>query len=238
MHGLIEFAMWAGLLEIARNPMSLVQNKEAMKKVLNPGAFQRRSSIPLLKELPEPFATTALVSICLGLRISEALGLQWGDVDWFGSKLTIQRGMVNQRADEVKTSGSAKTFQLTPELLGRLKVLRQRAISVDPAHWVFASPIKLGRLPYSYTYVCLVLNQAATKAELGHMGTHTFRHTYRLWLDAVGTGMAVQQKMMRHADIRTTFNIYGDIVTDEMTAAGIKVAEMAFGPPERKQSAA
>jgi hypothetical protein len=40
--------------------------------------------------------------------------------------------------------------------------------------------------------------------------------------------VAVQQKMMRHADIRTTMNIYGDVVTEEMTAAGIKVAQMAF----------
>ena len=54
------------------------------------------------------------------------------------------------------------------------------------------------------------------------------RHTYRSWLDAVGTPVAVQQKMMRHADIRTTFNIYGDVVTDEMTTASSKVAQLAF----------
>jgi hypothetical protein len=29
---------------------------------------------------------------------------------------------------------------------------------------------------------------------LGHLGTHAFRHTYRSWLDAVGTPIAVQQK--------------------------------------------
>jgi integrase len=39
----------------------------------------------------------------------------------------------------------------------------------------------------------------------------------------------VQQKMMRHSDIRTTMNIYGDVVTDEMSAAGLKVAGLAFG---------
>jgi integrase len=44
----------------------------------------------------------------------------------------------------------------------------------------------------------------------------------------VGTSVAVQQKMMRHADIRTTMNIYGDVVTDEMTTAGINVAQLAF----------
>jgi hypothetical protein len=44
----------------------------------------------------------------------------------------------------------------------------------------------------------------------------------------VGTSIAVQQKMMRHADIRTTMNIYGDVVTDEMTTAGVKVSQLAF----------
>jgi hypothetical protein len=38
-------------------------------------------------------------------------------------------------------------------------------------------------------------------------------------LDAVGTPIAVQQKLMRHTDIRTTLNIYGDVVTDESSAS-------------------
>ena len=36
------------------------------------------------------------------------------------------------------------------------------------------------------------------------LGTQAFRHTYRRRLNAVGTPIAVQQKLMRHADIRTT----------------------------------
>jgi integrase len=62
----------------------------------------------------------------------------------------------------------------------------------------------------------------------GKLGTHAFRHTYRSWLDAVGTPIAVQQKLMRHSDIRTTMNIYGDIVTDEMSQAHSKVVGLAL----------
>jgi hypothetical protein len=51
----------------------------------------------------------------------------------------------------------------------------------------------------------------------------------------VGTPVAVQQKMMRHADIRTTFNIYGDVVTDEMSAASRKVAHLAFRSQEGEE---
>jgi|SRR5450631_2743965 integrase len=50
----------------------------------------------------------------------------------------------------------------------------------------------------------------------------------RSWLDAVGTPIAVQQKLMRHSDIRTTLNIYGDVVTDEMAQAHSKIVGLAL----------
>jgi integrase len=149
-------------------------------------------------------------------------------VDWLGSTLCVQRGIVEQVVADVKTEGSARTFSLTSELLERLKSCKQRSDFSGAEDWIFASPIKLGRLPYSYTGVWRELERAAEAAKIGHLGTHSFRHTHRSWLDAVGTSIAVQQKMMRHADIRTTMNIYGDVVTDEMTTAGIKVAQLAF----------
>jgi len=62
---------------------------------------------------------------------------------------------------------------------------------------------------------------------MAHVSTHSMRHTYRSWLDAVGTPVAVQQKLMRHADIRTTMNTYGDVVTDEMARSASKVAGLA-----------
>jgi hypothetical protein len=37
--------------------------------------------------------------------------------------------------------------------------------------------------------------------------------------------------MMRHADIRTTLNIYGDVVTDEMERAHHKVVGRALNGP-------
>jgi len=93
---------------------------------------------------------------------------------------------------------------------------------------MFASPIKLGRLPISNPHVWLKFQTAARAAGIPQFGTHSLRHTYRSWLDAVGTPIAVQQKLMRHADIRTTMNIYGDVVTDAMREAQSKVARMAL----------
>ena len=58
--------------------------------------------------------------------------------------------------------------------------------------------------------------------------SHFLRHTYRSWLDSVGATIAVQQKLMRHADIRTTMNIYSDVVSDEMAIANGKVTRLAL----------
>jgi integrase len=88
--------------------------------------------------------------------------------------------------------------------------------------------VRLGRLPVSYSWFWRNLQDAAERAGIGKLGTHTFRHTYRSWLDAVGTPIAIQQKMMRHTDIRTTMNVYGDVVTGEMAHASAKVAGLAL----------
>ena len=228
VHGLVEFAMWAGMLEISRNPVSLVRNIGATRKVRKARSLTAEQFHALLKELHEPFATMALLSVCLGLRISEALAVRWSDVDWLGSRLSIRRGIVNQIVDDVKTQGSAKTFNLAGELLELLKSWKQSSEFSAPEDWIFASPFKLGRLPYSYTCTRQQLERASKSAGIGHISSHAFRHTYRSWLDAVKTPIAVQQKMMRHTDIRTTMNVYGDVVTDEMSTAGLRVAELAF----------
>ncbi len=228
MHGLVEFAMWAGMLDISRNPIGLVRNIGATRKVRKARSLTAEQFHALLKELQEPFATMALLSVCLGLRISEALVLRWADVDWLGSQMSVRRGIVNQIVGDVKTQGSAKTFNLAGEQLERLKSWKQRSDFSEAEDWIFASPVKLGRLPYSYTGTRQELERASKVAGIGHITSHAFRHTYRSWLDAVKTPIAVQQKMMRHTDIRTTMNVYGDVVTDEMSTAGLKVAELAF----------
>jgi integrase len=227
MHILLEYAMWSGMLDISRNPISLVRNSGATRKTRRTRSLSVEEFHVLLKELQEPFATMAVASVCLGLRVSETLALKWSDVDWLGSTLSIQRGIVNARVADVKTQGSARTFDLSAELLDRLKMWKQHSEFTEPENWIFASPYKIGRLPWSYTAVCRELRRAGAAAKIGHVSSHVFRHTFRSWLGAVGTSAEVQRKMMRHSDIRTTFD-YGDVATDEMTKAGNKVARLAF----------
>lgn len=227
MHILFEFAMLAKLFPIQRNPMSLVVVKGATKRVRKPRSLTVEEFHRLLAQLHEPFVTLALICVCLGLRISECLGLRWSDIDWLGSTLTIRRAIVEKHVDVPKTETSASAFTLSHELLRKLQFLRTLTLFAAEQDWLFASPVKIGRLPYSYTGVWRELKRAAAAAGIGWVATHTFRHTYRSWLDSVGTPLAVQQKAMRHTDIRTTMN-YGDVVDDRIDQALGKVSELAF----------
>lgn len=232
LHLLMEFAMWSGALEISRNPIDLVVVKGATKRTRQPRSLTVDEFRKFVQHLAEPFRTMALLCVCFGLRISECLALKWSDVDWLNGKLRIERAIVRQHVDDVKTVYSQKRMSIDPELLGILKAWRQTSQFSGEGDWLFASPAQLGRLPWSYPYILRMFQKAAQDAGIGGVPTHTLRHSYRSWLDAVGTPIAVQQKLMRHSDIRTTMNLYGDVVTDEMAEAHSKVVGLALASRE------
>lgn len=223
-----DYAMWRGDVPTQRNPIQLVTIRGASKRIRKPRSLTVEEFQRFIQHLDEPFRTIALVSVCFGLRISECLALKWLDIDWFDGTLSVQRAIVRQRLDDVKTIYSERSMAIDAAMLDVLKGWKQASQFSNPEDWMFASPAQLGRLPWSADAVNDAYRKATRLAGTGHVSTHSMRHTYRSWLDAVGTPIAVQQKLMRHADIRTTMNIYGDVVTDEMTQAHSKVVRLAI----------
>ena len=81
------------------------------------------------------------------------------------------------------------------------------------------------------------IRPAAVKAGLGEgIGWHTFRHSYRSWLDDTGAPLSVQKDHMRHASILTTGNISGKAMADSKRDANSKVVQMVN--PKTPDSAA
>jgi integrase len=81
--------------------------------------------------------------------------------------------------------------------------LQERGLSPNPTTGG-AKPINAWNLQTRY------LKPAGLRAKVGEIGWHSFRHTYRALLDATGAPLGVQQKLMRHANITTTMDGYGD----------------------------
>jgi integrase len=110
------------------------------------------------------------------LRISECLALKWSDVDWLNGKLSVQRGIVRQRVDDVKTAYSQKAMSIDSTILDLLKVWKQTSQFFTPDDWVFASPAHLGRLPWSADAVNDAYKKASLAAKIDHVSTHSIRH--------------------------------------------------------------
>jgi len=68
------------------------------------------------------------------------------------------------------------------------------------------------------------------------LGWHTFRHTYRSLLDATGAPIGVQQKLMRHAQVSTTMDVYGNALMESKREANSKVVHLLLRSPNQPQS--
>ena len=75
---------------------------------------------------------------------------------------------------------------------------------------------------------------AATKAKIGKVGRHTFRHTHRAMLKRCGTSLETQKELMRHANLKTTSEIYGldPDLTPAHREANSGVVKVLLGKPK------
>ncbi len=167
-----------------------------------------------------------LVAVCLGLRISEIMGLQWGDFDWENSTLLVERSVVHARVGETKTEYSRRPMPLDPALKEALLTWRERCFYGTDSDWVFANDA--GRPRWQETILERQLKPAALRAEIGKIDWHTFRDTCSTMLRSCGVDVKVQQELLRHADIQTTLNVYTQAVSEAKRDANSKVVRMVL----------
>jgi integrase len=117
-------------------------------------------------------------------------------------------------------------FVLADDLLNRLKTWKQVSQFGEANHWIFASPIQLESCHTATPG--FGRNLCALQRLLGHVSTHSFRHSYRSWLSSIGTGLDVTKLLMRHSTIAMSMDTYGDLIGDEASKATLKIAEFAF----------
>jgi integrase len=170
--------------------------------------LQVKDAWQMLDALVQPFRTIVLIGLCFGLRISEILGLRWTDFDFKRSVVLIQRSAVGKRLNKLKTEYSQDEVPIERGFILELK--KWQALCLDSEeHWLFPSPVT-GRPYHADSMRNDYLVPTGLKLGLGRIGFHTFRHTYRAWLDETGAPVGVQQKLMRHAHVSTTMDQYGN----------------------------
>jgi integrase len=238
MHLIFKCAERWELIEMGKNPIALVRVKGCTKRLTTPRVLTVAEFGGLLPHLKEPYRTMVIVAQCLGLRVSEIVALKWGDFDFQNLTLLVQRSIVHGRMGTVKTEYARDFVPLDPDLASILHQWRERAPFKGEGDWLFANP-RTGRPYHQEEIQKKPLKRAAIAAGIGPgIGWHTFRHTYRSWLDATGAPLKVQQELMRHASITTTMNVYGKAMPNIKREANSKVVSMVLKKEKREPIAA
>ena len=127
----------------------------------------------------------------------------------------MQRAVVKQIEDEVKTVHSSKPLALDPRILDLLKLHKQNSIFTGPGDWVFASPYTKGLRPFWPGQLLKThIKPVAMELCLPVIGLHSFRHTVSAWGKEAGLELEDVKTLLRHEDIATTSNVYGDLGMD------------------------
>jgi integrase len=214
-------------LTIQRNPMSLIEIPGASRRVRKIVLVPTAKYQMLLPKLPQHCRVMVTLAMCLGLRVSEILGLRWEDVDLEGGKLQIRRSVVGGRAENTKTDASEDELPLHPQLV---QVLREWLEAEKPVEgWLFGN-LDTGKPFHADTMRQRHLNKAAADPEIGlpKLGWHAFRHTYRANLSETGLPLEVQQKLMRHADIAMTTKYGRNSMLTVTRPANARIVEMVM----------
>jgi integrase len=209
---------WLGSLVLAnptrekiRRVMNVVYRRGQKSRILpmtgdeNPVAFVTQSSksgytavivspeqaFRIMMELKDPYRTLVFLVAVTGLRISEALGLKWEDLDYGRQMIHLRRVWVgNDLIDHMKTDGSAAPVPLGELLADELRCWQEETLYAKSDDWVFPSTKLKGKTPISASMMTAAkIRPAAIKVGVllkkgQRFGFHNFRHNARIQISS------------------------------------------------------
>ena len=150
-----------------------------------------------------------------GLRRGEIFGLQWGDIDFKASTITLRRQNIEgEILQYLKGKKKGVMIPIWGNLAHMLKIWKLQ--SGSPL-WVFLNNQRKPMIGRSW--VRRYWTEMKKKYELpDDLRFHDLRHTFASILLAEGAQPGDVQKLMRHASVQTTIDIYRHILPGQLEA--------------------
>jgi integrase len=142
-----------------------------------------------------------------GLRVSEAIGLNCGDLQ--DGRLVVTRQCYRGTVKKLKTRNARRTLPLTADVAGRLwELTADRPPDAPMFTTTTGTRLSDGNVRRR------VLAPAALLAEVDWIGFHTFRHTCASTMFDNGRNIAQVSKWLGHADPAFTLRTYVHLMDD------------------------
>ncbi len=164
----------------------------------------------------EPFGLLGFFLMLTGLRLGEALALEYGDIDFEKGKISISKtlywdGNRPKIKDRPKTVSSVREAELLPQLAAELKKAKLRGVIFG------VNGEYLSHRQYINRWNAYQKHTGITKT------AHCFRHTYATMCYDAGVDVKEAQRLLGHAQASTTMNIYTHITQSRISSASEKL---------------
>ena len=209
------------------NPITKVRTSAKRLRepdVLTPAEFQA-----LLKKLPLRERAAVMLAGSTGLRRSELFALRWSDINFFTMEVAVTRSVVWNHFGDTKTEASRKPVPLHESVQAVLAEWRGESPYNTDADFLFPSVRKNGTQPMMPDMVLKktirpALKRAGITGKV--IGWHSFRHSLATNLRSLGVDVKVAQELLRHANSRTTMDIYTQAVSADKRIASNRQVEL------------
>jgi integrase len=177
-----------------------------------------------------------VVLVTTGMRLGEALGLQWRDVDFEQGILTIQRQAQRQQGrgmvlSGLKTPASRRSLPLTAGTLQSLQkqwsTKREQCAALstpwDENHQIFGN---IDNALFDPGSINKSFHRALQRAGLPPCRVHDLRHTFSSFIQSRGRTEREAQEVLGHASASTTRNVYTHVMPDRRRDILLPVEEL------------
>lgn len=206
---------------IAYNPIDRVTPPRPPRKEMRPLTPNEVEQF-LDSTRDDPLYALWILLVTTGMRIGEATGLRWTDLDLEAGALHIQDSVKRVKGEglvigDVKTAHSRRRIVLATGTVDALRIHQQRqtfARKVAGEAWVDRGLVFCTATggPLDAGFVSHTKDRALTAAGLPHVRTHDLRHTAATYLLSQGVHPKVVQDLLGHSSITLTMNTYSHVL--------------------------
>lgn len=162
-----------------------------------------------------------------GMRTSELVGLEWGDIDWLRGEAHVMRAITQAakgKAEVTKTTSSRRSVKLLGPALAALKA--QKAFTYLAHQEVFQNPRTGERWTGDGPIRKTLWQYALKRAGVRYRRPYQTRHTYASMMLSAGEHPMWVAQQMGHSDWTMIARVYGRWMPTADLTAGMKAETM------------